>query len=303
MKRHELRTILVASDLSDGSDLALRSAAALADGAGIGLSLFHCVARPVFPYWEGTVSPATRRKWIENARLDLEWQARRVLGDQAPIVELAVELGAPSEEITRHAGDISADVIILGQHRHRGTLGDLLGTTSDRVLRTTDTPVLVANKPLGSPIRTVLIATDFSKHARRALETVVDWFAGPLAAARESRDSPVVLEVLYVAAFASKLYRPFAIEPMLAKEVEAARTRLPEDSRLGIHPRVTSAPHPVDGISRAVEEVGPDLVVLGTHGYGFLARALLGSVASSIARTLRLPLLFVPRHADPPDEE
>jgi nucleotide-binding universal stress UspA family protein len=303
MKRYKLRTVLAASDLSDGSDVALRSAAAIAGGADVRLTLFHCITRPVFPYWKGAVSPATRRKWIQNARLDLEWQARRVLGDHVPIAGLAVELGAPSEEIARHASEISADVIVLGQYRPRGALDDLLGTTADRVLRTTDTPVLVANAPLDGPIRKVMIATDFSKHARRALETVVDWLAGPPAPGRYAPAGSVEVEVVYVAAFASKLYCPFAVEPMLAKEIEAAQRRIPEGSQLRLHPRMASAPFPVDGISRAAEETEPDLIVLGTHGYGYLARALLGSVASKVVRTVRRPLLFVPVHAGTPDEE
>jgi nucleotide-binding universal stress UspA family protein len=40
----------------------------------------------------------------------------------------------------------------------------------------------------------------------------------------------------------------------------------------------------VDGILRAADEVGADLIAIGTHGRGGLGRAVLGSVADSVVR-------------------
>ena len=37
-----------------------------------------------------------------------------------------------------------------------------------------------------------------------------------------------------------------------------------------------------------------DLIILGTHGYGTFGRALLGSVASAVVRTIPFPILLVP---------
>ncbi|HEU0298701.1 MAG TPA: universal stress protein, partial [Longimicrobium sp.] len=47
-------------------------------------------------------------------------------------------------------------------------------------------------------------------------------------------------------------------------------------------------------IVRYAERESVDLAVLGTHGYGALQRALIGSVASAVARTAPCPVLLVP---------
>lgn len=51
---------------------------------------------------------------------------------------------------------------------------------------------------------------------------------------------------------------------------------------------------PADEILSYVRKAGPELLVMGTHGRGAVARALLGSVASSVARRAACPLLLVP---------
>nr|WP_245902804.1 universal stress protein [Salinigranum rubrum] len=54
-----------------------------------------------------------------------------------------------------------------------------------------------------------------------------------------------------------------------------------------------------DGVARGihgyVEEEGADLVVMGSHGRSNLRRQLLGSVASTVLRTVDVPVLVVPR--------
>ncbi len=52
--------------------------------------------------------------------------------------------------------------------------------------------------------------------------------------------------------------------------------------------------HPVEEILKAVDEEGCDVIVLGTHGKGFLEQTLLGSVSSSILLRTRKPVFVVP---------
>jgi nucleotide-binding universal stress UspA family protein len=49
-------------------------------------------------------------------------------------------------------------------------------------------------------------------------------------------------------------------------------------------------------VSRAADDVGADLIVVGTHGHGGLAAALMGSVARALCHTARRPVLVVPPH-------
>jgi len=50
---------------------------------------------------------------------------------------------------------------------------------------------------------------------------------------------------------------------------------------------------PWDEVHSVAEEVKADLIIIGTHGRGGLARALLGSVAERIIRTSTRPVLTI----------
>ena len=51
--------------------------------------------------------------------------------------------------------------------------------------------------------------------------------------------------------------------------------------------------NPVDGIHKTAEQIGADLIVMGTHGRSGLNRLMLGSVAEGILRESLVPVLTV----------
>jgi universal stress protein E len=51
---------------------------------------------------------------------------------------------------------------------------------------------------------------------------------------------------------------------------------------------------PMEVISRAVAEMRPDLLVMGTHGRSALLKALIGSVTEEALRSLNVDILAVP---------
>jgi nucleotide-binding universal stress UspA family protein len=52
---------------------------------------------------------------------------------------------------------------------------------------------------------------------------------------------------------------------------------------------------PRDVICQMAEKLGVDMVVMGTHGYGMIKRAFLGSVSNYCANSLKCPVLIVKR--------
>jgi nucleotide-binding universal stress UspA family protein len=219
----ERASVLAASDLTDGSEAGIISAATLASAAGARLHAYHCIPKPVFPFWEGTLDEGTRQRWLDNARLDLEWQLRRLIGDTHTVATLEVGLGEAASEINRHAASISADLIVLGAHRPRGMFDDLLGTTADRVIRTAAVPCLIANRPQRTRPGRVLVPVDFSEPSKHSVRIGMDWLA---ALGAPAPSEPLLVEILYVSAFASPSHRPMAVEPRLSEQASSARTRL-----------------------------------------------------------------------------
>lgn len=128
-------------------------------------------------------------------------------------------------------------------------------------------------QPIGSPVREVLFATDFSPSSEVA-GTVASSFARALGAR---------LHVLHVV-------QP----PRVAKEVPgmaALATRLGKS-----FPVVTAvvSGEPAREIVGYAAREGIDLVVVGTHGRTGVTRVLLGSVAEKVSRTAGCPVLTVP---------
>ena len=58
--------------------------------------------------------------------------------------------------------------------------------------------------------------------------------------------------------------------------------------------RVVEEGAPFEVISKAVEQVKPDVLIIGTHGRTGIAKALLGSVTEEVLRSLDVDILAVP---------
>jgi len=56
--------------------------------------------------------------------------------------------------------------------------------------------------------------------------------------------------------------------------------------------------HPVEEILNAADTKGCDVIVLGTHGKGWLKQAFLGSVARSVLERTRRPVFIIPLPSD-----
>jgi nucleotide-binding universal stress UspA family protein len=52
--------------------------------------------------------------------------------------------------------------------------------------------------------------------------------------------------------------------------------------------------HPVEEILKAADEEAYEVIILGTHGKGFLKQTFLGSVARSVLDRARKPVFIIP---------
>ena len=82
-----------------------------------------------------------------------------------------------------------------------------------------------------------------------------------------------------------------AAELTLAREASALR-----EQGLAVETRVTLG-DPAKAIHDVVKEVGPNIVVVGTHGRKGVAQLFLGSVAASVVRSAICPVLVTGRDA------
>ncbi|MHB1167812.1 MAG: universal stress protein [Longimicrobiales bacterium] len=283
-----ITSILVASDLSESAAPVLRSAAALAALAEAELHVVHAVER------DGLFDVGTER--VEEARHALRQQLTAALPAQAHATSVRVEAGRAHRVIIDLADEVGADLIVIGPHRGPEATSQVLGTTADRLVRTSEVPCLIVHEPISLPLRCVIIPTDLSNAAEGALDVGLIWSA----ALRQPRGSGSTTSVRMLLVVPEGVPDEAEGDPPntfskreLDRHVQAACERTGCAPSLEIEQEVANG-DPAEVILQRAEENDADLLVLGTHGQGALARALIGSVSSLVARRARCPVLMVP---------
>jgi len=162
-------------------------------------------------------------------------------------------------------------------------------------VRTAAVPCLLVNQELEAMPRRILVATDLSPHAEHAGQVAVTWakqWAAELEDQSEPTDGRVSVELVTIADYARPGYVPLERTDILRRHQKAASEVAGETVTVGA--RVVSYPLAPEGIHKVAEELGSDLIVMGTHGYGPVLRHLFGSVTSEVIRTLPIPVVVVP---------
>lgn len=226
----------------------------------------------------------------EGERL-VEERAARADSRGVPVVT-DVYQGGVAETIAAYAGEYDSDVIAMPTRGRTGLAQAVLGSVTERVLRRSDTPVLVL-PPDGEaeyPYRDILVPTDGSDPSAEALD----------AGAAVANALGATLHVLTVV----DMRRPGVdirseagmdgLEQRANALVEEATARARDAGVDSVVGHVASGHDIAGGITGAVETHDADLVVMGTHGRSGLDRFLLGSVTERTVRTAPVPVLAVP---------
>lgn len=143
------RKILVPLDGSTSAEGALESAATLAGSFGGEVLLVGVLdlTAGMYDVYSEAFSPldlkAQLEKFIETA---LE-RARTQIEARGLRARRFVEVGVPHEEIARLAQAEAVDLIVMTTHGRKGLGHLLLGSVTEKVIRTAPCPVLVVRPP------------------------------------------------------------------------------------------------------------------------------------------------------------
>jgi nucleotide-binding universal stress UspA family protein len=288
------RTILFAADFSESSRDAFRLACSLAVENKTRLIVLH-VAEPAVVAEEPVPMGRPVDRFLDAARDEVRHEAlrrrmREVYAPHHPIdVEHVIREGDVAGEIHGMAAAVRADLIVLGTHGRTVLRRLLFGSVATAVLRGAHCPVLVLRwhrvpKP-AAEIRVILHPTDCSD---------VSVAAGKVARSL-ARDLGARLVLLHVLPF-DVLFNELAV-PVDPSEYRDAL------GRIGRHLDGPDLKYPVEArvgrgdaaaeILRTADELGCDLIVMGTHGRTGLSRLVLGNVAESVLPAADCPVLVV----------
>jgi nucleotide-binding universal stress UspA family protein len=292
-----IRSILVANDRSAAADNVVRAAAALSALTEADLHVVHAVEAPSFYPDAEAASPVLEQK-AEEARQAQREQLRYSIPPTVLVESCEVTFGPTHTVILERAQDVAADLIVIGPHRPRQVADRVLGSTADRIIRTSHAPCLIVRAPISLPLRRMLVPTDLSAGAQRALEVALVWGAALRMPTEQGGGTELCL--LHVASGLSDEKRQQA-EADLRSQAAAASEHTGIESLLVVQTLLREADPPAEAILSVAREKRADLVVLGTHGRSALGRTLIGSVSSTVARQAEAPVLLVPplRHEEP----
>jgi nucleotide-binding universal stress UspA family protein len=140
-----IREILVPTDFSEHSDLALKYAIPFAERFGAAITLLYVIEPPVAYPETGATYPSTELL-DQLSRAEKERLARVCEQQQLrfPLLRQAlVQIGVPHEAINATAREQSIDLIILATHARTGLAHVLHGSIAEKVVREAPCPVLV----------------------------------------------------------------------------------------------------------------------------------------------------------------
>jgi nucleotide-binding universal stress UspA family protein len=161
----ELKNILVATDFSPGSHLALQHAIDLANATHAEMHIVFAEVLHGDPYDEGV---RTRLHHLVDEQLKLRH-------GEGLKINYAIERDfAAAPAILRYADDKKVDLIVMGTHGRRGLRRLMLGSVAQEVVRLAPSPVLTVRgydekESTIQPIRSILVPIDFSDYSKSAL--------------------------------------------------------------------------------------------------------------------------------------
>lgn len=277
-----IRHVLCPVDLSEPARHALRYAAALCSVVDAELTILH--VRTAHSNRAGAKNPS---------HTSLETFARGVVGLERSI-RLIEREGEPVAEILAAAAAVAPGVIVMGAHGRTGLQRLRLGSVSERVIRRSQTPVLVVppgfrEEGHGSIEPTnVLCAVDPSEPSSRAVE-----FAASIAAATHAR--LVLVHVLEWSEEVDTLPNTSMVLPSSEHDAIARMNELVSDEvRVRCAPElVVGYGSPADEVLRIAAERQVNLIVLGIRRRSPLDLAVFGSTAQQLIRHGTCALLTV----------
>lgn len=286
-----IKTLLVATDFSTRSDRALRRAILLARRHGAEMILVH------------VIDDDRQERLVTAERL----QAQALLDETAATIrdvdgircEARLAFGVPDDALLRVAGEVEADLIVMGPHRRQSLKDVFVGTTVERVIRKSTLPVLMTVAAPGGDHARALIAVDMSESAAAAIAAIrrLELTKGVQTGVAHIFDAPAQGLMLRASTTSRELKDYIAGQRVKASaELDdfLARAELRPDFRLIELAETT----PADAILDCARRRKADLLVIGTQGRTGLSRLVLGSVAEGILRRAEIDVLAVPVAAD-----
>lgn len=284
------RRILCATDLTARSSRAMKRAAMLAQQMDAQAFFVHTVS--------DMLAGRVLRSKVSRAYARLTAESGRLMRHAPYDTTAAIQLGKPIDGLIEAAREFRPDLIVMAQPKRR-RLDAMIGTTAERVIRATGCSVLLTAGDAERPYERVVLATDLSATSTHVTRTAVEM--GVLTSAETWVVHAFGLPYHDIATSDSFNVDQFNMVDGLARQDQwhsvARRDVLrsldeagADAARVHILTEQASAPN---AIRRALDQVQPELLVIGVSRWFALKRILVGSVADQVFRSANCDVLAI----------
>jgi len=282
---------LLATDLSSASDAVVGYAALLRPLGCREIVLTHVL------YVKHMVGLDEVLREEAASRIAAQKQALEAEGF---VVSVEMPVGIPGPTIARVALDKGCSLIIIGSHGYGAARTVALGGVATDVVHRSEVPVLVVRLRIAEDagekacrvltadvLGHVLYPTDFSDGAERAF-LYVEKFV------QSGCRRVTLLHVQDVSRITPYLeHRLEEFNAVDQARMDRLRERLLD---LGAEDVAIEIPYgsPIKEILGAVDRLCPSILIMGSHGRGFVADIFLGSLSHNVVRHANVPVLLAP---------
>jgi len=281
-------TIVVGFDGSSYSLAALRESAGWIKRHGGHAVLVHGV---FFDEEEFGIAPVQHEKRLENGNKLCRLAKADAAAEFGIDAEMLVCEGEPPNVLVNVARDKGASLIALGTQGRRGLKRFILGSVTASVVADATCDVLAVKRPCGTcpdNYNSILVPFDGSEHSVKALRRACEL-------AKVDKGEVTVLYSIPRYEEMMEFVKTQSVKDGLRAEAEkvvAAAVAVAASSGVEVKTAIMDGP-PSDNIVKAAESGKSDVIVMGSHGWRGMNKAIMGSTTERVTMLAACPVLIV----------
>tara|TARA_R110001632_G_scaffold190548_1_gene311188 strand:+ start:134 stop:961 length:828 start_codon:yes stop_codon:yes gene_type:complete len=268
--------ILVPIDFSNKSEYAAKMAAEIGKKTDCQIYLLHLVELPSGIVDMGAGSnfsiPESMMYLRKVKEKILELKARFFTEEQ--IVKYSIRFQHPYEGIKDYAKKINANLIVMGSQGISDFEEMIIGSNTEKIVRTSDIPVLVVKTDANKfRFRDLVFASNYKEENKATFKKF-------LAFAKQFNSKIHLLKVNTVGKFESSAVTKEKIKEFI-KEFDVSKSTI----------NVYSDTSVAKGITNFSREIDADLIAVSTHGRSGLSNLFNGSITKTLSKNVLRPII------------
>jgi nucleotide-binding universal stress UspA family protein len=297
----QFNQIICATDFSDFSNRTVNYGIALAKEFDSKLYVCHVIdLSSVAIYGEFQLDPVGLQDRIMQ---DANEQLEELIGKKQIEWEPLITVGHAADEISRLVEEKDIDLVITATRGRSGLKRLILGSVTERLMRTLSCPLLVVHSPKKEfvtsddqevKIESILVGCDFSPDSGVAFEY-------GLSLAQEFQSELHLTHVIETPVYQELHKTESPVEEEIQQEIHSRllqklQDMVPEEARNWCKPRTSLLNgHPYEELAKYAEKNEMGMIVLGTRGHGLVKSLFIGSTTDRVVRRAPCPVLSVSR--------